>query len=1030
MGFGAGAFGASPFGGGSPGPTTVEENGGHLVQVLVAGLADGTYRVHVGPLGSDSDPACLTGIPGTPNTFTAKDGRLSVFTPILPLGGPYRFTVVPTAGGSNTVTAPLLTVRRRWYRNAWYEMRRRWPTWLSVGFRRVAREPVDLPTSEDLLSATMSSVGQELDELAGHRITRLAGDLKAAYRVGTATDDATSADGTTVFRDGSTAWPLAVAVGMRFRVLSGPRAGESAVINTVLGLAIILDAGIAGAFTSATWEVVVDAETVAAVESAANWGASGRVVMGGVLYRYASRTDLELRELTHWDGTAWITGAAGNLVTGAEVHDSTGDYSEMDRLRRGTRVGDAEGEDLNIIGRNLQVLRPDRTIDEESYRALIRAIAYRSKGHRNVLRAALNAVLGVGGWELFEDLATHVRSVFVRRIGAELSDVGKWFLPSVERRRLTGAAALTLLKSPSGVVSATLAPEGGVRLIAEGSSASSADGLTITGPASSFPARIQVGDQFEVLDGPRTGAMGVVLSRTSDVQIVLESPTGVGGRIDGAAWRITRRCSVFEWIRPSTEVVLEYDGDTGTTMWAFVGADETTVAQVNGEGIQFTAPAGPGTSYYRRYLRILSESRLAFEITFMPISGFDPTATAGSQFGIRVRDTARVIAVGCIEDGGDVEIGFVVASTGAFVAGAAITVAYDDVVHVRVEKEGSGTVRLYVNGALVQEAAYSAFSTNAVSVGSIEFGCLDNTYSGLQARVRQVDYFAETHQDYLLLPIGTCSITAPNRVLNGTNPFVAGDVGKSVRITAAPTANGRGGTAVGEWIGEVLLAAGDLQVAGVTRADGRVTDVDTSRFDANDPAAFHYPDSLGMQVEILDGPNAGTRTIDRLIDQTSGVDLATFDPATVGVGGGDRESLSMPNNGLTGACLFAEAVVQEDSQRRTWRMVPDFPSSSGTNVSIELVGRGALAGAALTLARSVGIYDVSLLPAVMEVRYWLHRSGFHLDEEDFGDSPPAAYLVDTFGWLGTVLYDLMAHGYKIALDRFYRDASGPHVIDP
>lgn len=85
-----------------PEPLYVESNGGYRLDLFVDGLADGDYYVYVGSSGTTSDARCYVYLyreGGDVHGYvtTAKDGWLTVYTPVLTVGGPYKWTLVPIA---------------------------------------------------------------------------------------------------------------------------------------------------------------------------------------------------------------------------------------------------------------------------------------------------------------------------------------------------------------------------------------------------------------------------------------------------------------------------------------------------------------------------------------------------------------------------------------------------------------------------------------------------------------------------------------------------------------------------------------------------------------------------------------------------------------------------------------------------------------------------------------------------------------------------------------------------------------------
>lgn len=131
-------------------PESVESNGAYALVLFVDGLFDGDYLVRVGPLASTQDPRCYVyqsrATDGEADdvhgyTSAAKDGVLSIFSPVLPVGGPYRFTIIPTSGGT-VVTLPILVVTTYTYRSRVFSLRSWLPERWRVGARRLLGAPL------------------------------------------------------------------------------------------------------------------------------------------------------------------------------------------------------------------------------------------------------------------------------------------------------------------------------------------------------------------------------------------------------------------------------------------------------------------------------------------------------------------------------------------------------------------------------------------------------------------------------------------------------------------------------------------------------------------------------------------------------------------------------------------------------------------------------------------------------------------------------------------------------------------------
>ncbi len=118
----------------------VDNEGGEKITVTLTNVTDGQYNIHLGPLGTALDPIMYSGISGNGNTVTLTGGVFGAVTPPLPVGGPYRLTLVPLPSGITQVTEPAVTVIPHLMREKVFSMRRNLsPRW-KLGSRRIVTE--------------------------------------------------------------------------------------------------------------------------------------------------------------------------------------------------------------------------------------------------------------------------------------------------------------------------------------------------------------------------------------------------------------------------------------------------------------------------------------------------------------------------------------------------------------------------------------------------------------------------------------------------------------------------------------------------------------------------------------------------------------------------------------------------------------------------------------------------------------------------------------------------------------------------
>lgn len=120
-------------------PTEVENTGGYRLELAIS-VDDGLYNIHLGPNGDATDPLCFSGIPGQGYECQVRDNAVTVFSPALPVGGPYEFTLVNLETAAVTVTTGLVDVRYRLFRSSIYDLRRRFSTKWKTGKTRIDYE--------------------------------------------------------------------------------------------------------------------------------------------------------------------------------------------------------------------------------------------------------------------------------------------------------------------------------------------------------------------------------------------------------------------------------------------------------------------------------------------------------------------------------------------------------------------------------------------------------------------------------------------------------------------------------------------------------------------------------------------------------------------------------------------------------------------------------------------------------------------------------------------------------------------------
>lgn len=859
------------------------------------------------------------------------------------------------------------------------------------------------------------------------------------------------------------------APGDRFRLTSTANAGRSARINTVnsptqltLRLPLLSPPAI---FSLASWEIVTEPETTASVEDVTFWTSPGRFILQGTLYRYSSRVPLELRGLEHWDDTAWSPGARYDHPVLSEVVDWNRDFSAVDRTRRGFLVEFATGDDLTALGRNLGVPRPPELGDDELYRALIRAVAYGAKGTPLVVERALDALIE-GRWERFEDFtganAAHFAKLFLRRTDIDPTNpLGRGYLGGEVRRPITSTTAIALTETPLRVGGVRFADDPvEERLIASGVGASSTDGgFTINGPALAFPTRIQRGDLFMITSGPRAGRIGTVQTRVSATQLTLGVVRGadnlrIGFSFQSTAWKIIRPISNFRHYLPSAEVYLEYPGDTGTTIWTWAGVATTEGASVGnvddsvlGLYLNIGDPSNAATSGYFHPLRVRPESVATFELQLgFAQAGIGTGATNGRQITGEIRDGARILAWGVIGDGSGTfaRIGFIDASTGSFINAAGSVYPYVYTVgptsfrSVRIEKRGTNRVLLIVDGRIADSVPYASFPATAEN--RLQFGCFSTAVAPVMW-IKHADWSCSTPTDYWNSRRTGATLAVGSRQLANLGGIAAvGQIGHRVVISDYSALNPSGGSPFGEWEVESFASANAVILNGPRKRRAVCLPGLPNRIQVRgDDFAFRFPHARGHQIQLLSGPNAGTRTILRCLDPVTGLDLAALPGGTLkrtisGLAGFLTSHASIPEEVCTSVVEVDGAPFVLSGAESDYRIVPVFATDAA--VACEISDTSSRVGVNLTLAQALPYGISGGWTPLVSVLYSVVLSGQLSDESDQNVALGSGnyqlwplYLSDFWGYVRRVIQAIVVAGVIVDFDSLQRDASGLHIVE-
>lgn len=500
------------------------------------------------------------------------------------------------------------------------------------------------------------------------------------------------------------------------------------------------------------------------------------------------------------------------------------------------------------------------------------------------------------------------------------------------------------------------------------------------------------------LGDPERAALTVGGGGAEEVAIAASPVTG--GNPQSVCWVPHEYEVDCRTAKPSAYAHVEFDGDPGTNVFAFVGTNEAVqVTQVAGSHIQIDDTAIPEVGYYETLLRSNERGQVEwdFDVTFAIIGGTVLDLLDTDQVAFKIADGQIETGFGCTHvDATHFRFGVIdgwPANTVELSKNAIYTCA---------AKRRGNRVDFFVNGALAWriEVADLFASTNKY----FAFGCFSAATATSSVAIRQVGLSFYSHHDYFAYEADDATLVGgTNRLTETAFIFVAGDLGKQVR-TVAGTVNPQGGNNAGRWEIAQVVAANEVELLGPQKTGAQTNTALGTRITIPlDRKAFVFPDDLGKKITISGSSlgNDGSFTIASLFDPDSpGTDLASWDT---------------PIRQQTNVCEVLGAPPFVTETGLDWRLEPNFVAETPVNFNLSDAGT-LIAGPkvelrGLTEALAVGALEV------MEVAYSRVLTGQVLET-----SVPVVtitggvyshwplYITDALGLLRAFLDDLTAAG--------------------
>ena len=771
-------------------------------------------------------------------------------------------------------------------------------------------------------------------------------------------------------------------------------------------------------------DAVIDAITLARMDVVAFANGTGRIELWHTIDGGDGFIDVTDTVAAAGFKTQGARGVATDVDELTEIVDYTRNYSAFDQYYRSFVVDHADGQDLDMVGRNVGVPRNPALASDLLYRRLVQAIAYAPRGTIYAMELALEALLGAGNFEIFENLTDgsplqEPCDVFFRRITDNtLKAQGKTFIEGEEIRQIASSTSITTADTPVRVVGLRLADEPVQRrldyqatnrdagtepygcLVDFGTGATSADGVTVTLSAGSFSSRVQTGDIFVIESGSYTGSRAPV--RTPGTPLTLYKSSVAGAPLEGCAlhsisvafsavrWRIIRPISNFRYYKPSADACL-YTPTTAVTIWSYIGTNEGTAVTLLGsssaERSCRLAQNGAETIVaYEHKIGTTSDSDAALSMRArIDPSSLSTSATSCRQAALLLLDGEKYLGIGSRKDGsGNLLIG-AIDSSGSHI-GTPINLGASYVFRTYAfRKSGIDDVEFLVDGVVVQTTPRSSFSSSAVS--KIQFGVVTGVAAGsVTIDVKYVDFKIRNYRDFLNAQVtaGSTASGTPKRVSGGSY-FLATDDDrphqKRVRIRSVTSVNGGDGSAIGEWDVDAYVSSSAVDLMGPKKT-GMYFNANFPKrvFVHNDPRAFVFPHTKGHKLIIESGPSAGSYTINKIIDPNNSegpLSAASLDvkfPTMISSG----DLLQLPTSFSNVLEVTTDLPSPGSTEVVNWHLEPVFPTDAA--VVFELIDAASVVGTTITLRQA--------LPASITTSDWAHVEYVRVNSAHIEDEYP------------------------------------------
>jgi hypothetical protein len=188
-------------------------------------------------------------------------------------------------------------------------------------------------------------------------------------------------------------------------------------------------------------EAAEEGDVEATVETTEGWPNEGSFYCAGTKHTYSGK------DLAHLLNVDPPFPADRRVLT--SVVDASRTFSGLDLVRNMIFVDTAEGVYLDALSRNYGLDRPEG-VSDAVWRAVVKAIAFSPKGTAYVLELLLDAILGEGTYEIFEDLENYPNVVFIRLLDEDALTTGKSYFAETEEVSSSTTTTVVASNAPVG----------------------------------------------------------------------------------------------------------------------------------------------------------------------------------------------------------------------------------------------------------------------------------------------------------------------------------------------------------------------------------------------------------------------------------------------------------------------------------------------------------------------------------------------------------------------------------------------------